>query len=286
MNIQLIIDNIQIPIKRVTFSDGGSNVQLQIPPEFESQLCYRYCSIIMQPTTLCDNYVWDILLILNSLKHLNFNIVNKYLYLPYLPHGRADRVFEHGNALPLECFFEIVEDKFDIIFLTDPHSSFYQRYERPNLQIEVKEQHHCVIETIPNIESSCVLVSPDQGATFKTQKLQQALDKRMIASFVVEAKKKRDIATGKVISTTIDTSIDITNKICYIIDDICDGGGTFIPLAKLLKQMGAKKVILYVTHGIFSKGLDCFNDCIDQIYCYNIVANYVYLDQINQFNQR
>ena len=33
--------------------------------------------------------------------------------------------------------------------------------------------------------------------------------------------------------------------------DICDGGRTFIELAKVLKDNGAKRVTLYVTHGIF-----------------------------------
>jgi len=40
-----------------------------------------------------------------------------------------------------------------------------------------------------------------------------------------------------------------------IVDDICDGGATFILLAKELYAAGAKEVNLFVTHGIFSKGL-------------------------------
>ena len=41
--------------------------------------------------------------------------------------------------------------------------------------------------------------------------------------------------------------------------DICDGGQAFLPIAKQLKEKGAL-VYLYVTHGIFSKGLYQFAD--------------------------
>jgi len=43
---------------------------------------------------------------------------------------------------------------------------------------------------------------------------------------------------------------------CIIVDDICDGGGTFIGLAEELRRRNAASLYLYVTHGIFSKDAD------------------------------
>ncbi len=41
-----------------------------------------------------------------------------------------------------------------------------------------------------------------------------------------------------------------------VVDDICDGGGTFLGLAdKFWKQTSISTLDLYVTHGIFSKGV-------------------------------
>lgn len=45
-------------------------------------------------------------------------------------------------------------------------------------------------------------------------------------------------------------------RIALIVDDICDGGGTFIGLAEELKRKNAGKIYLAVSHGIFSKGID------------------------------
>ena len=82
---------------------------------------------------------------------------------------------------------------------------------------------------------------------------------------VVECSKLRNINTGEIRGTKVH-STGFLNHDCVIVDDICDGGRTFIEIAKVLKQKGAGKIKLYVTHGIFSKGLDVFDGLIDEIY--------------------
>ncbi|HCW17254.1 MAG TPA: phosphoribosylpyrophosphate synthetase, partial [Achromobacter sp.] len=44
-----------------------------------------------------------------------------------------------------------------------------------------------------------------------------------------------------------------------VVDDICDGGRTFLELASALRDTTRQPVYLYVTHGIFSKGLGELN---------------------------
>jgi len=53
-----------------------------------------------------------------------------------------------------------------------------------------------------------------------------------------------------------------------------DEGGTFVGTAKMLKEKGAKKVVLIVSHGIFSKGTSL--EHVDEIYTtdsYQRIAN-------------
>jgi len=45
-----------------------------------------------------------------------------------------------------------------------------------------------------------------------------------------------------------------------IIDDICDGGRTFIEITKLLLQAGVESVSLHVSHGLFSQGIDVLKE--------------------------
>ena len=81
---------------------------------------------------------------------------------------------------------------------------------------------------------------------------------------VIQAQKMRNLKTGEIIKTEI--LGDVKGKKVLIADDICDGGRTFIELAKVLKNKGAVEVSLFITHGIFSKGLEVFEGLIDAIY--------------------
>ena len=54
-----------------------------------------------------------------------------------------------------------------------------------------------------------------------------------------------------------------------IVDDLADGGRTFKFLAEELKNQGAAKVFLYVTHAQFNYGFDELKETIDHVYCTN-----------------
>jgi len=65
----------------------------------------------------------------------------------------------------------------------------------------------------------------------------------------------------------IDQSIAEWNDNFLIVDDICDGGGTFIGLGEAIKKINpSAKLELFVTHGFFTKGLDKLLKLYDTIY--------------------
>ena len=70
----------------------------------------------------------------------------------------------------------------------------------------------------------------------------------------LHGEKVRDQLSGKITSYELKGKPEGMNVM--IVDDICDGGATFVILAKALYEGGAKEVNLFVTHGIFSKGLE------------------------------
>ena len=51
-----------------------------------------------------------------------------------------------------------------------------------------------------------------------------------------------------------------------IIDDICDGGGTFVGIAD---KVGRAPLGMYITHGIFSQGFDALRERFEHIYTTN-----------------
>ena len=60
-----------------------------------------------------------------------------------------------------------------------------------------------------------------------------------------------------------------------VVDDICDGGYTFIQLAQVIKEEYGftGDLHLVVTHGIFSKGFDDLNKYYTSINWVNSVGN-------------
>ena len=61
--------------------------------------------------------------------------------------------------------------------------------------------------------------------------------------------KKRDWETGKILGLDVSGNVDdIAGKNILIVDDICSRGGTFYHSAKKLKELGANKIYLYVSH--------------------------------------
>lgn len=96
--------------------------------------------------------------------------------------------------------------------------------------------------------SDFTLVSPDLGAYKKVDKLAQKINyKGNIATGI----KVRDLSTGQIIKSDVNTD-NLNSKACVVVDDICDGGRTFIELASALKTKNAGDLYFIASHGIFS----------------------------------
>lgn len=105
-------------------------------------------------------------------------------------------------------------------------------------------------------------VAPDEGAQGRSTAYAREFGGDTL-TFV----KNRDPQTGEILSIIPAGPLDaVKDKTCVLVDDICDGGGTFIPIATALNAAGAAEVCLYVTHGIFSKGINTLLGHFDRIY--------------------
>lgn len=275
----IVCDGVEIDFKHIKFSDGSSNLKLLVEPGFNIE---SYYSISMDASTPGDLVLWEALLAADALGEFISTTTKRYLLLPYLPHARADRRFETGNAFPLAVFTQAIDGIFDEIFLNDAHSGYFTN--KCKTPVTETKQWECFLRSNVSVSSGDVLVAPDKGARGKIVELQQHLDNKMICTFVVEASKKRDKETGRIIETTLSDNCDVKGKRCIIVDDLGDRNGTFVPLATKLKEAGASRVDLYVTHLIAASGLSNLYGVVDQIYCYQIVGNYTTRDDIRYFN--
>lgn len=189
-------------------------------------------------------------------------LYSKLIY-PYFPYARQDRVMNDDEPFSLKVFCGLLNSqKFNYIEVWDPHSDVV-----PALvdNCRIIPQWQLAAHTLPKElldDPNVIFVSPDAGAYKKVAKLIPN-DYRIALGTKVRG------TDGDIIRTSVYSPCDLKDKTCVIVDDICDGGKTFVELAKALRHKGAGKIILYVTHGIFSKGFSELNTYINHIYTTN-----------------
>ncbi len=111
-----------------------------------------------------------------------------------------------------------------------------------------------------------VCVSPDVGGVARTRGLSKLLN---VGLAIVD---KRRPAPGK--SVVMNVIGNVKDKICIIVDDIVDSGGTIVNAAQMLKDKGAKEIHVYITHGVLS------GDAVNKIKKSSI-KNFVITDTID-----
>ena len=252
-----VIYNQQVEI----FNFPGGEVSITLPEEVLGHTDIPYIIVNAQITN-SDN-ILALLLVKDAIDNA-FPGCDVDLSLGYIPYARQDRVCNKGEAFSSKVFANLINNMhFRMIRVVDPHSDVSVSLFNTTLRIIKQEE---LLSCIPALsirlnKGVLTLVSPDAGAIKKTQGVSKAFG----GIEVIQATKERDLATGKL--SGFNYYGDVNGKDLLIVDDICDGGGTFIGLASKLKEGGAKSVSLFVSHGIFSKGVDVLiNSGIDCVY--------------------
>lgn len=201
--------------------------------------------------------IMELLMVVSSLKHSGFELAE--LYLPYVPYARQDRVCAGGDAFGLKVFAGLINNLgFNSVVVDDPHSDMVFGLIENCI---VHEQHTLLKDYVPKGDIIC---APDGGSLKKAFKLAQTLGTELIT-----AEKVRCTSTGNILTTKVHCDT-LAGKEVTIVDDICDGGMTFIKLAEALYEKGAEEVSLVVTHGIFSKGKQVLHNAgIKQVSAYH-----------------
>ncbi len=182
-----------------------------------------------------------------------------HLVIPYFPAARQDRVMVPGEALTVKVYADLVNGQgYRSVTVFDPHSDV-----TPALIARARAvpNHGFVARCLEGIAEPYSLVSPDGGALKKIDKLAAYLG----GADVVECSKRRDVATGALTDFIVYADA-LDGRTCVVVDDIIDGGGTFLGLASALKARGAGRLYLIASHGIFSKGADALAAVYEKIF--------------------
>ncbi len=197
---------------------------------------------------------------LAQLKHLLeelFPGLSAQLYLPYLPYARQDKDVSNKQTFALHTFSKLLNSlKFSEVIFFDCHSDI--AIEQINFSGSLRPKKE-ILSYIDLLKADTICF-PDIGAEQRYDlghEISRICGNKILAS-----------ETGLI--NHYDVIGDAKDKTVLIVDDICDGGMTFILLAKKLKEMHAKEIHLFVSHGPFTKGVQVLKDAgINRIFTKN-----------------
>lgn len=169
-----------------------------------------------------------------------------YLTIPYMPYARQDRVCMKGESLSIAVFADMINTLHAVKVTTiDPHSIVTGALIKNILIKNIGE----VFPPALSLKRP-MLIAPDYGAKGRVEILAKKYDLPYLV-----LNKQRDPVTGRVTFQRPDGPIGLPEEV-LVVDDICDGGQTFIELINGIGYTDVPpKLDLWVTHGIFSKGL-------------------------------
>ena len=241
----ILVNGKQIKLEK--FPDGTPHMYISVAPSTHYHIYWKYEAMDEMVTLYF------------AAKHLrtlpliapDFRPPAITLDMPYIPNARmdrVDRVKDNSEVFTLKHFCDFINDlNFQQVSVLDAHSN-------TSLALLNNVQQNAVFPYIQTAARRCnpdMLFFPDKGSHDRYKALIQntvTLDDALKALPKAFGNKKRDWDSGKILEFNVECATSVTGKIVLIVDDICSRGKTFYHSAQKLKELGADKIYLYVTH--------------------------------------
>ncbi len=202
------------------------------------------------------------------------------LYMPYSRMDRANDVYTFN--LKYVCDF-INSLNFYEVRVLEPHSDVTPALLNNCAAYRVVDELFKRLLAVLPTTADLVVMYPDAGA-----------EKRNAGTFcypTVIGSKERDFATGNILKFGF-TGADVKGKTVVIVDDLCSKGGTFVGAATALRNAGARKVYLIVTHCEDTITTGAVRCDIDKVFTTNSLLNNLpdnhasYIDVMDIINKK
>ncbi|MFO7759458.1 MAG: ribose-phosphate pyrophosphokinase, partial [Roseovarius sp.] len=201
---------------------------------------------IIQPTSNpANDNLMELLIMADALRRSSAKRITAVI--PYFGYARQDRRSKARTPISAKLVANmIVGTGIERVLTMDLHAAQIQGffdipvdnlYASPIFALDIKTQFKGAVQDV-------MIVSPDVGGVARARELA----KRINAPLAI-VDKRREVP-GEVAEMTVIG--DVTDKICIIVDDMCDTAGTMCKAAEVLLDCGAREVHAYTTHGVMS----------------------------------
>lgn len=248
-----LLKGINIQVDQKEYKDGAVGININPMPNADN-LVTNTVSVTARINNPADQM--SLFFTTDALRR-KYPLAKFFLNMYYLPYARQDRVCNEGESHNLKVFCQMVNNlKYDLVQVADPHSSVATAL----LDNAVILDQYEIFRGIKSSFREWTIVAPDNGATKKCEEFA----KKVGAAGVITFSKTREMSTGEITSLKPNQEIN-SNGNYLVLDDLCDGGRTFIELAKYFSKTDCR-LELAITHGIFSYGVEIVASEFDHVY--------------------
>lgn len=222
---------------------------------------------------------YEDLFFIKSLKDVcdNNGVKDVQLIIPCMFEQQHDRRFEDNQSFELKLVCDFINScNFSSVHVFHPHSDSTQMGLN---NCHVISNESFIKDVLEDIGSHPILLSTDAGSFKWINKLADKLNNKCE---VYSASKSRDLVTSKL--TQIIDRQDFGGKDILVLDDLCVYGGTFVGLAKLLKERNVGKLYLAVSHMTVQNPNKELENYYEKVYCTNSKYEEYQLSNINVIN--
>ncbi|MBN0919532.1 ribose-phosphate pyrophosphokinase [[Mycoplasma] gypis] len=264
---QILEIEVQKP-KKLVFSDGERMLSSEIT--VRNLNTYIVCNT---GSPVNDNLM-DLLIFIDSLKRASAKTIN--VVMTYYGYARQDRKADGRQPVTAKLIADLLQTAGITKLITiDLHNSSIQGF----FDVPVDDLRGQLIfaEEFRKRHDTFTVTSPDHGGAVRARQLSELISNDVQIAIV---DKRR---TAPNVSEVMGVLGDVKDKNVVIIDDIIDTGGTIIKAAHVLKECGAKEIIVAASHGIFSRGFEMFEN--DDVISEVIITNSMNLDHLKGFKK-
>ncbi|NJF25266.1 ribose-phosphate diphosphokinase [Thermococcus sp. Bubb.Bath] len=207
-----------------------------------------------------DENILEALILGDALRERGFDRLR--LVVPYLAYSRQDRVTKEGEPVSVRAVMRALGLYYDELYVVDIHNPETLRF-FPGKAVNLSPAR-AIAEYFQEKLGEGIVLAPDKGARERAK----AVAERLGLEF--SHFEKRRISPTEVKMRPVD--IDVEGKNVLIVDDIISTGGTMIKAANLLEWMGAGRVFVAATHGVFAEGaIDRVSKAVDELAVTNTI---------------
>lgn len=192
-----------------------------------------------------NDHIMELLLTLDALKRASAGRITAVM--PYYGYARQDRKLRPRVPITAKLVADIVTTAgADRMLTIDLHSGQIMGFfDIPVDNLDALPVFAPYIAEKYGVGSDITIVSPDAGGVERARKYATRLDNAVIAVIDKRRSRPNQIAEMNVVG-------DVKGRVCVVVDDMVDTGGTLIKAAKALLENGAIKVVACCVHPVLS----------------------------------